>query len=357
MRRTLRCSRGSTCGRPTSLASEPDEHGGELGAEPHGGDLAAAGARFGRQDFLDLSTGINPTAYPVGILPTECWSRLPGPDAALRRAAAAHYEVGDPRCIVSAAGSQALIQLLPRLFPAGQVAVIGPTYGELSRCWRGAGRAVAEVAEIDALPAQSRIVVLANPNNPDGRVTAPDRLLALAETLARRDGMLIVDEAFADCDPAASVSPAAGAPGLLVLRSFGKFFGLAGLRLGFALAPPVLAAALRRALGPWPVSGPALAIGEAALVDQAWIARTRAELARQAAALDAALRQAGLEVIGGCALFHLVATDQAAALTEHLGSRGILVRTFAEHPGWLRFGLPGAACERLTAALGAFAGG
>jgi cobalamin biosynthetic protein CobC len=357
MRRTLRCSHGSTCGRPTSLASRSETHGSDCAAEPHGGDLAAAAAQFGRQDFLDLSTGINPTAYPVGVLSTECWSRLPGSDAALRRAAAAHYGVGDPRCVVSAAGSQALIQLLPRLFPTGQIAVIGPTYGELSRCWRDVGRSVAAVPGIDALPAQSRIVVLANPNNPDGRVIAADRVLALAETLARRDGMLIVDEAFADCEPPASVSPAAGAPGLLVLRSFGKFFGLAGLRLGFALAPPALAEALRRALGPWPVSGPALAIGEAALADHAWIARTRVELARQAAALDAALRQAGLEVIGGCALFRLVATDQAAALAEHLGRRGILVRAFAEHPGWLRFGLPGAACERLATALEAFVRG
>jgi cobalamin biosynthetic protein CobC len=152
--------------------------------------------------------------------------------------------------------------------------VIGPTYGELSRCWRDAGRPVTVIAGIDAVPPDGRIVVLANPNNPDGRVIAPDRLLALAETLARRGGMLIVDEAFADCDPSASVSPAAGAPGLLVLRSFGKFFGLAGVRLGFALAQPGLAEDFRSALGPWPVSGPALAIGERALADDAWIATT-----------------------------------------------------------------------------------
>ncbi|MDB5411554.1 MAG: cobC, partial [Rhodospirillales bacterium] len=218
--------------------------------EPHGGDLAAAEARFGRRDFLDLSTGINPVPYPVGVVPEACWFRLPGSDATLRRAAAAHYGVRDIECIVSAAGSQALIQLLPRLLPAGSVSVIGPTYGELSRCWRDAGRPVTVIAGIDAVPPDGRIVVLANPNNPDGRVIAPDRLLALAETLARRGGMLIVDEAFADCDPSASVSPAAGAPGLLVLRSFGKFFGLAGVRLGFALAQPGLAEDFRSALGP-----------------------------------------------------------------------------------------------------------
>jgi cobalamin biosynthesis protein CobC len=346
MRRISRCSHGSTCGRRNNLAPRP---------ETHGGDLAAARAQFGRQDFLDLSTGINPNPYPVGVLPDGCWSRLPGSDEALRRAAAAHYGVRDPSCIVSAAGSQALIQLLPRLIPAGTVTVIGPTYSELSRCWQDAGRAVTEIPGIDALPPDCRIVVLANPNNPDGRVIAPDRLLELAAMLAGRDGMLIVDEAFADCDPSASLAPASGAPGLLVLRSFGKFFGLAGLRLGFALAPLALAETLRRALGPWPVSGPALAIGEIALADQAWIATTRRDLATQAAALDMTLRHAGLDVIGDCALFRLVAMERAAALAEHLGRRGVLVRAFAEHPSWLRFGLPGAAHERLAAALESFA--
>jgi cobalamin biosynthesis protein CobC len=319
--------------------------------EAHGGDLAAAGVRFGRQDFLDLSTGINPMPYPVGTLPHSCWSRLPGSDAALRRAAAAYYGVADPSSVVSAAGSQALIQLLPRLFQSETVAVIGPTYSELSRCWRDAGRTVTAFRDIDPLSPETRIVVLANPNNPDGRVIAADRLLALAEELARRGGMLIVDEAFADCDPSTSVAAASGAPGLLVLRSFGKFFGLAGLRLGFALAPPALAETLRSALGPWPVSGPALAIGETAFADQAWIARARRDLTRQAMALDTALGHAGLTVIGGCALFRLVETEHAAALAKHLGSRGILVREFAEHPGWLRFGLPGSAHARLATAL------
>lgn len=322
--------------------------------EAHGGDLAAAEARFGRQDFLDLSTGINPTPYPVGALPEECWSRLPGSDAALRRAAAVYYGVSDPSCVASAAGSQVLIQLLPQLFPAESVAVVGPTYSELSRCWREAGRDVTIVDGIDALPPESRIVVLANPNNPDGRVIGPDRLLALASALAARSGMLIVDEAFADCNPATSMAPASGAPGLLVLRSFGKFFGLAGLRLGFALASPALAETIRCALGPWPVSGPALAIGETALADQAWITRTRRDLARQAAALDAVLEHARLQAIGGCDLFRLVATERPAALVEYLGRRGILVREFAEHPSWLRFGLPGAASERLKAVLESF---
>jgi cobalamin biosynthetic protein CobC len=325
-----------------------------LSTELHGGDLAAAEARFGRQDFLDLSTGINPAPYPVGILPPSCWSRLPGSDGALRRAAAAHYGIGDPACVVSAAGSQALIQLLPWLFPDGEVAVIGPTYGELSSCWRDAGRSVVTVPQITAVPPTARIVVLANPNNPDGRTITPERLLALAAALARRDGVLIVDEAFADCDPATSLAPKADRPGLIVLRSFGKFFGLAGLRLGFAVAPPSCAETLRRTLGPWPVSGPALAIGEIALADRQWIARTRRALAIQASALDKTLTDAGLEPIGGTALFRLVGTEAAAALAEHLGRHGILVREFAEHATWLRFGLPGAGIDRLTTVLGSF---
>ena len=322
----------------------------------HGGDLAAAAARFGapRQGWLDLSTGINPRPYPLPALPAECWSRLPGADLALRQAAARHYGAGDPEAVVAAPGSQALLQLLPHLVPTGPVAIVGPTYGELSAVWRNAGRPLVEIAEPAAAPPEAAILVLANPNNPDGRRHQPALLRDLAERLARRGGLLILDEAFADPEPALSLAAATGAPGLLILRSVGKFFGLAGLRLGFALAAPPLAAALRRALGPWPVSGPALAIGEQALGDTAWIAQTRLDLRAGARALDAALARAGLGAASGCDLFRLVATDRAPALAEHLGRGGILVREFAERPDRLRFGLPGDELPRLERALAEF---
>jgi cobalamin biosynthetic protein CobC len=210
---------------------------------------------------------------------------------------------------------------------------------------------VRDARTIDDL-AGADLVVVVNPNNPDGRIVGRDALLALADTLA--PGLLVVDEAFMDVGPSdASLASEVARPNLVVLRSFGKFFGLAGLRLGFALAPPEIAGRLAAALGPWAVSGPALAIGAAALADAAWIAATRMRLAAASRRLDDLLAVAALEAVGGTALFRLVRTPVADALFEHLGAAGIFVRRFAGEPTWLRFGLPGdePAWQRLAAAL------
>jgi cobalamin biosynthesis protein CobC len=206
------------------------------------------------------------------------------------------------------------------------------------------------------------LAVVVNPNNPDGRILAKNMLLALADAQRRRGGLLVVDEAFMDVGPAgASLAAEAGRGGLIVLRSFGKFFGLAGLRLGFALAAPKVIARLDAMLGPWAVAGPAIVIGETALADAAWAEATRASLGRAAQRLDALLAEthavsAGLEIIGGTALFRLVRTQMAGELHQHLGRAGILVRRFAEQPAWLRFGLPHGedVWRRLQTALSAF---
>ncbi|MFQ5955862.1 MAG: threonine-phosphate decarboxylase CobD [Kiloniellales bacterium] len=311
----------------------------------HGGDTQWAERLFGRppDGWLDLSTGINPFPYPVDGLPADTWTRLPdsGADRALRQAAADYYGVGDPALVVAAPGSQALIQWLPRLRPRSRVAVLGPTYGEHARAWANAGHAVDTVADPDEPGPGVDVLVVTNPNNPDGRCYPPGHLMAIADRLARRGGLLVVDEAFADLDPGASVAPSAGAPGLMVLRSFGKFFGLAGLRLGFGLAAPAPITELRDALGPWAVSGPAAHIATRAFRDGAWIAATRIKLAEGAARLDALLEDAGLAVAGGTALYRLVTGVDAPDLFVRLGRRGILVRHFPEQPEWLRFGLPG----------------
>ncbi|NNG04622.1 MAG: threonine-phosphate decarboxylase, partial [Inquilinus sp.] len=279
----------------------------------HGGDLAWAERRFGRPaaGWVDLSTGINPWPYPLPTLPAEAWARLPDAAAlgALEAAAAGCYGAPSPEHIAAAPGTQALIRLLPRLRPPGRVAVVGPTYAEHAAGWRDAGHRVvdaadpldAEAAAADPVAAATGtdIVVVTNPNNPDGRTHAPEALLAAAEALAARGRLLLVDEAFADVAPEVSLAPHCGRPGLVVLRSFGKFFGLAGLRLGFALAEPALAATIRAALGPWPVAGPAIAVARTALADRAWIAGTRARLAEAAAELRATLAAAGLAIVGG----------------------------------------------------------
>lgn len=323
----------------------------------HGGDLAWAADRYpaAERPWIDLSTGINPSPYPAAPLPEAILARLPTPelDRRLRAAAAIYYGVGDPNAIAAAPGSQVLIQLLPRLRPPGRVAILGPTYSEHIACWTAGGHTVSSITTLDDIPAQCSVVAVTNPNNPDGRIVAPEHLAEVADRLARCGGWLVVDEAFADTAPQASFVQEAARRGLIVLRSFGKFFGLAGVRLGFALAAPPLADALRAALGPWAVSGPASWIGARALADATWITATRTRLDGEAARLDALLTEAGLRTVGGTALFRLVETAAAADLFEHLCRRGIFVRHFAENPSWLRFGLPAdaAAAERLGSAI------
>ncbi|HZH27995.1 MAG TPA: threonine-phosphate decarboxylase CobD [Azospirillaceae bacterium] len=322
----------------------------------HGGDAGEASRLFPRAPgpWLDLSTGINPIPYPVGPLPSETWTRLPGSNELdrLRRAAASAYGVPDAGCVVAAPGTQILINLLPRLRPPGRVAVLGPTYGEHAPAWAAAGHRVDTVREAAALE-DVDVAVVVNPNNPDGRALRPDRLHRLADALGRRGGLLVVDEAFADVSPEVSVAGGIATDGLVVLRSFGKFHGLAGLRLGFALASGPLAARIEDALGPWAVSGPALAIGAAALSDAAWAAATRARLAADARCLDGLLHDAGLDVVGGTALYRLVASDFALEWFTRLGEQGIYVRRFDHDSRLLRFGLPGTEADwrRLGAAL------
>jgi cobalamin biosynthetic protein CobC len=325
-------------------------------APAHGGDLAWANARFGtpKRGWLDLSTGINPVPYPMMDVAHDIWRRLPQADAmqALTDAAASCYGVKDPAAIVAANGSQAILQWLPRLMPRDCVAIVTPTYGEYAACWRAAGHDLMPVRDLGET-APAGVVVLANPNNPDGRRFATDELLRLADALVARGGMLVVDEAFADAEPDVSLAPHAGRDGLVVLRSFGTFFGLGGLRLGFALAPPSLAQILREAIGPWAVSGPAATIGARALSDRAWIAWTQDRLKRDSAGLALLLQRSGLTIVGRTAQFCLAAHDRAAGLFDHLGRRGILTRAFADQPSWLRFGLPAPEdFSRLDTALG-----
>ncbi|MDJ0950293.1 MAG: threonine-phosphate decarboxylase CobD [Alphaproteobacteria bacterium] len=325
----------------------------------HGGDLAAASERFGRpaEGWLDLSTGINPNPYPLPKLDAAAWTRLPQADAEDRLLAAARaaYGAADRAAIVAAPGTQALIQWLPRLKAAGRVAVIGPTYGEHAAAWQAAGHAVAEISDLGGGGAAD-VCVVVNPNNPDGRVLEPDALLALAERLAAQGGLLVVDEAFADVLPEVSLAPHTGAPGLIILRSFGKFFGLPGLRLGFALGPANLIESLRQALGPWAVSSAALEVGAQALLDRDWTERTRIKINDLSLKTDFLLEEFLCPVVGSAGLYRLVETARAPALYDHLGRRGILTRPFDEQPAWLRIGLPEdeAALARLAAALRAF---
>jgi cobalamin biosynthetic protein CobC len=330
-------------------------------ALPHGGDLDAARRMFpdAPEPLIDLSTGINPHSYPMPQLSSAVFARLPEPVALARLAAVAAKAYGAPSAehVVPAPGTQILLPLVAALVPPGRAAVLGPTYAEFRRIATLAGHRVAEVGELAQLE-DAELAIVANPNNPDGRMLGKEQLVQLAAACGRRGGLLLVDEAFMDCGPArTSLCGEVEHRDVVVLRSFGKFFGLAGLRLGFAAAPPSIAARLAGSLGPWAVSGAALAIGEMALADIGWAGAMREQLEREAQRLDAALAHAGLEIVGGTPLFRLVRLPAAGHLFRHLGEAGIFVRRFAEQPTWLRFGLPSseAAWDRLRAALATFA--
>jgi cobalamin biosynthesis protein CobC len=324
---------------------------------PHGGDVGEARRLFpgAVEPFIDLSTGINPHPYPLPDLPAEIFARLPEADAlaALTAVAARTYSAPSPVCVVPAPGTQILLPLTAGLAAKGRAVILMPSYSEYARAAALAGHEV-RLARTVSDCADADLVIVGNPNNPDGRVFDRAGLLDLADKLDRHGGLLVIDEAFMDAGPpGASLAPDVLRANILVLRSFGKFFGLGGLRLGFAIAAPASAARLAATLGPWAISGPALAVGTTALADAAWIARTRRALAQAAQQLDAVLVSAGLDIIGGTSLFRLARTQAAPALFQRLGCAGILVRRFPDHPDWLRFGLPAdeGAWRRLADAL------
>lgn len=317
----------------------------------HGGRLRAAARHYGiaLADWIDLSTGINPFAYPVPPLPLQAWQRLPEDDDGLVDAAAAYYGTHE---LMPVAGSQAAIQALPALIPGERVTVLDPTYGEHPQAWRARRLRRCNAHTVDAAIDDTDVLVLANPNNPTGERFALPRLLDWHARLARRGGWLIVDEAFIDVDPAESLAPYAGRPHLVVLRSLGKFFGLAGARVGFVLADAALRQHLAEHLGPWTISGPARYAARAALADADWQQATRQALTAAGKRLAALLRQHLPAPPQGTALFQWVVHPQAAIWHEALARSAILVRRFDTPPA-LRFGLPAdeAQWRRLDLAL------
>jgi len=324
----------------------------------HGGDLTEAIARHGGApgSWLDLSTGINPRPWPIpSQLPEGAWQRLPSrtDSEALLYAARKAYGVPVGAGIAAAAGTQALIQWLPCLAAPGPIAIVGPTYSEHALAWRNASHPVIAIDSLDACPDSAVHAVVVNPNNPDGRVTDRATLARVATQLKARGGWLVVDEAFADVDPAVSAVGLCPDLPVLILRSFGKFYGLAGLRLGFAVGAPELIARIATALGPWPCSGPALLVGAAALGDQPWADRTRKQLEDQARKLDEVLVKAGFAIVGGTLLFRLARHPQALRLHDALAKQHIWCRSFDWADDLLRFGLPpdAAGLDRLAAAL------
>lgn len=301
----------------------------------HGGNLDQAMARWGGADWIDLSTGINRVPYPMPDLPDWAVTALPPAGAMAELLAAARSAYGTQAPILALAGAQAAIQLVPMLAAPGLARIVSPTYNEHAACLRALGWRVEEVAGIEALPGADLAVVV-NPNNPDGRHWPRAALLALLDQVGR----LVVDESFADADPSESLAPLAGRPELVVLKSFGKFYGLAGLRLGFALGSTDDIARLAMRAGPWPVAGPALVAGTAALSDRAWAAATVARLTEDATRMDRLAARLGWRGMGGTALFRLYDTPDARAAQDRLARAQVWSRIFPWSPRLIRLGLP-----------------
>jgi cobalamin biosynthetic protein CobC len=318
----------------------------------HGGNLDVAMARFGGrlEDWIDLSTGVNRRPYPVPALAQRHWSALPSRSEIDSLHAAARQAYATRAPVLAVAGAQAAIQLLPRLAPPGRARILAPTYNEFAPVLAGAGWQIEDLGEIEALDTADLAVVV-NPNNPDGRQHDPANLLSLLPRVKR----LVVDESFADVVPAVSLAAEAGRAGLLVLRSFGKFYGLAGLRLGFVLGNETDISALAAMAGPWPISGAAIEIGRKALLDRDWADATRARLKTESVRLDALARSVGWRLIGGTPLFRLYDVGDGTAVQERLARAHIWSRIFKDQPNRIRLGLPGDETEwtRLTDGLSA----
>ncbi|MEO8242229.1 MAG: threonine-phosphate decarboxylase CobD [bacterium] len=306
-------------------------------ARDHGGNLDQAIRLYGGDPaaWIDLSTGINRVPYPVGTLPPEVWTALPTRSAmaALLEAARTAYRTTAP--IVALSGAQGAIQLVP-LLARGRARILAPTYNEHAAALRSAGWSVQDVTSLTDL-AGADLAVVVNPNNPDGQHHSRADLLALVPKVGR----LLVDESFADPVPEQSLAADAGRPGLIVLRSFGKFYGLAGLRLGFALGEQTDIDRLTVLAGPWPVAGAAIELGRRALRDADWTAETTQRLVADVARLDDMAMKVGWQLIGGTALFRTYATPDATSAQTQLARQQIWSRIFPSSLHWIRLGLPG----------------
>jgi cobalamin biosynthesis protein CobC len=331
----------------TDTSASPITHGGNL-------HEAACLYRIPYDAWLDLSTGINPHGYPVPPVPADAWRRLPDDGDGCAALAARYYGAPDASHVLPVAGSQAAIRALPALLPRATVGIAPLTYSEYAPAFARAGHDVVPLDTTCATPPKAIThAVIVNPNNPTADYASAKTLLDWHVELSARGGTLLIDEAFADAMPAPSASLASftARPGLVVLRSPGKFFGLAGVRAGFVLAAPALLDPLRETLGAWTVSGPARHAVAAAFADTAWQRDMHERLAKEGARLAALLRAQRFDV-QATPLFAWTADSRAQALHRALARRGIWTRFFSQQES-VRVGLPASEREwmRLELAL------
>lgn len=309
----------------------------------HGGHLITASQKYNipKQDWVDLSTGINPNGWPIPPIPAECWQRLPEANDQLILAAQHYYQC---QSILPIAGSQAAIQLLPLLRKKSKVGVLSPAYAEHAYNWKKAGHEVIEItndieATLESIIHQLDVLIVINPNNPTGQYFHQQQLLKWHKILSNHAGWLIIDEAFVDTMPEISLSNYPVCNGLIILRSIGKFFGLAGIRCGFIIAQELFLNEINEKLGPWTISNPSRYIATLALQDRAWQTQALKRTKNQSLQLASLLAKHGLKPDGKTDLFQWVNTNDAQYIHHSLAQQGILTRLFNKPPS-LRFGLP-----------------
>lgn len=323
----------------------------------HGGNLVLAAEKYGipLNDWLDLSTGINPHGYPIPEIPAVLWQRLPEVEDSLITAAQTYYGC---RHALPSSGSQAALQALPRLLPVCKVAILSPMYAEHALAWVRCGHEIIRFTSLDDLQTiqDAKVILLSNPNNPTAEKFPVETLLELHKKQTGKGGWLVIDEAFMDATPEWSLTPYAHLPGLVVLRSLGKFFGLAGARVGFVMAEKGLLNKLEEILGPWPLTGPARFIAGQALADTTWQEKTRIQLHEASNKLALLLEKNGLPPYARTTLFQWVPARHWNAWHTHLAKHGIWTRKFDKIKA-LRFGLPpNDGWSRLESALRVFSG-
>lgn len=360
------------------MMPRPRAHLTELAAVPHGSvsesELAELGLR--RDQMSDFSVNSN----PLGPSPAACaaaraavWTHYPDDRATALRRELAEREGVDERAIVVGNGSVELIWLIALAFldPGAAVVVVGPTFGEYARAARIVGGIVhdyraparedfaVDVGAVEELAraVDARLIFLCNPNNPTGRLLSVDDLCSLAGAVP--GALLVVDEAyrsFADERPRST--PLLDGGNAVLLRSLTKDCALAGLRLGYVVAPLEIATGLDRVRPPWSVNAVAQAAGLAAIRDVAHLERARVEVRRARAYLTAELSRFGFRVVPSTANFLLVEVGDAALVRSRLLRHGLCVRDCSSFglPSYVRIGMrPLAECERLVRALAALA--
>ena len=325
----------------------------------HGGQLLSIAEQYNipAEQWLDLSTGIAPYHYPIPSIPSSVWTQLPQANSALLASAATYYKCP---ALLPINGSQSVIQRLPQLYlhekPSGVNSSLGVVrqpsaisvylpakgYKEHEKAWRKTGVNIIYYHDIPSAGQLNKhcVVVLINPNNPTGELVSKARVLALLQAVKQRQGLLIVDEAFMDAVQAdQSVIAYTQCEHLIVLRSVGKFFGLAGLRLGFVAACDEWLAAIAAEQGPWSVSGPAQYVGQKALNDTTWQQQQRLRLRSQSLRLSQLLKSVFNVQSKGTALFQTIHLANAENIYDKLCRQAVYVRLTDDERA-LRFGIP-----------------